>query len=226
MIGLRDLVEGLLALAAPRVCASCRAPIADARERGRTLLDRVRRGLARAACERCRADLERARPRAGSVVLLRYRGAGRRLLRALKYEGRREVAPAVGDALGRLVARARPELARARPLVVPVPLHWTRRLARGFNQAERIAATLGPAIGGELAPRALARVRRTVPLYKVAREARAATVEGAFAADASVRGRVVVLVDDIRTSGATLAACAKALRAAGAGAVVSVAAAG
>src|SRR5262249_41454435 len=141
-------------------------------------------------------------------------------------DGRREVAPAVGDALGRLVARARPELARARPLVVPVPLHWTRRLARGFNQAERIAAALGPAIGGEPAPPAPPRVRRTVPLYKVARDARASTVEGAFAADASVRGRVVVLVDDIRTSGATLAACAKALRAAGAGAVVSVAAAG
>src|SRR5262249_17858423 len=110
----------------------------------------------------------------------------------------------------------------ARALVAPVPLHWMRRLARGFNQAALVAAEVARVLDADFAPRALSRTRRTPALFDVPRERRATSLEGAFRArPRAVHGRVVLLVDDIFTSGATLRACARALREAGAKRVVA-----
>jgi ComF family protein len=107
-------------------------------------------------------------------------------------------------------------------LVVPVPLHWRRRHARGFNQADDLARSLGlPVV------HALRRVRATSPQFGLSASRRHRNVRGAFAPrrrgwlrrrrhDARVEKACVVLVDDVSTTGATLQACAEALKAAGA----------
>jgi ComF family protein len=111
-------------------------------------------------------------------------------------------------------------------LVVPVPLHWRRRLARGYNQAERIARPLARRLGVAIGA-ALARRRATPPQTTLGRDERRRNLRGAFAVrrPGRVRGRTVALVDDVVTTGATLDEAARCLLRAGAAAVVAVAAA-
>jgi ComF family protein len=139
-------------------------------------------------------------------------------IRALKY---RRLEHLAGD-LAALLAAAEP-LAGC-DAVVPVPLHWRRRLARGFNQAERIARPLASRLG---LPLVAALVRRVPTARQAAldRGGRLRNVAGAFACrrGAAVSGRRLALVDDVVTTGATLDEGARALLAAGAAAVVAVA---
>jgi len=101
--------------------------------------------------------------------------------------------------------------------LVPVPLHWRRERQRGFNQAREIARHLGPPVIG-----ALVRRRATRPQVELAADRRRMNVADAFAARRAwfrgfeVRGKQVLLVDDVSTTGATLEACAAVLRDAGA----------
>lgn len=107
--------------------------------------------------------------------------------------------------------------------LVPVPLHWTRRLARGYNQSHLIARRLTRRRARICTD--LVRIRRTRLQPAVATPAaRARNVAGAFAARADHRfsGRTVCLIDDIKTSGATLNECAKVLKEAGAARVYAV----
>ena len=103
-------------------------------------------------------------------------------------------------------------------LVVPVPLHRRRLWWRGYNQAALIARALVPR--PQLAVDLLTRTRATRPLRDMGRKARARTVSGAFAVSPTWRDRVkgsrIVLVDDVSTTGATVSACARVLRKAGA----------
>ena len=102
-------------------------------------------------------------------------------------------------------------------LVVPVPLHWRRRLARGYNQSERIARPLARRLGVPYAD-ALRRHRATPPQTALGRRARLANLHRAFRVrqPAAVAGRRILLVDDVATTGATLEAAARELRRAGA----------
>ena len=102
-------------------------------------------------------------------------------------------------------------------LLVPVPLHWTRRLTRGYNQAHVLAKAIRGSPPGLC--RALKRTRRTPYQPTVATyQARCRNVKGAFSVrrESAVRGRCICLVDDVKTSGATLNECAKVLKQAGA----------
>ena len=102
-------------------------------------------------------------------------------------------------------------------LIVPVPLHVGRLRERGFNQSERLAFFVSPAIGAPMTPRALARIRHTEHQARLGPEERKRNVQGAFAADESwCAGRRVLLVDDVLTTGTTLCECAAALLAASA----------
>jgi ComF family protein len=98
--------------------------------------------------------------------------------------------------------------------VVPVPLHWTRRWSRGYNQAEVIAATLAGILGAPLYRNMLSRRRRTRTQTRMSVERKSRNVEGAFKAHVPDRVfRHILLVDDVFTTGATLHECFKALRA-------------
>ena len=100
--------------------------------------------------------------------------------------------------------------------VAPVPLHPSRRRERGFNQAALLAERLAADRGVAVRPRWLARLRDTQPQSDLGAAERQANVRGAFEARADVAGLHVVVVDDVLTTGATVAECARALRAAGA----------
>jgi ComF family protein len=161
-----------------------------------------------------------------------YTGPLRALILEMKFGARRRLGPR----LGRLLVERWPWVVEnsggQAPVLVPVPLHASRRRARGFNQAERIAEGLYEAVRertGENWPgvevRALLRTRRTPPQTGLSVAARKENVRGAFsvAAPERVRGRAVVLIDDVMTTGETVAACARVLRGAGAERVLALA---
>ncbi len=114
---------------------------------------------------------------------------------------------------------------RAADMVVPVPLHWRRQMTRGYNQAERIARPLARRLGRPLVA-ALWRCRATPPQARLERSRRQANLRGAFRgrrAAVAIRGRRVLLVDDVTTTGATLSHAARALRRSGASWVMALA---
>lgn len=165
----------------------------------------------------------RRAPRRGPLKALAwgadYEGSFRSLIRIYKFEH----FDALGKPLGRAAARrlrGSPHAPVGSPVVVPVPLHWTRRIRRGFNPAALLAAGLAEAIGLPFSPEALRRRRRGRRQVGLGRRERRRALAGVFVvpprAARSIRGREVLLVDDVVTTGATLEACAEALRAAGA----------
>jgi ComF family protein len=101
-------------------------------------------------------------------------------------------------------------------VIVPVPLHWTRLWHRRFNQAAILAQQLARASGKPYAPQLLNRVKRTTSQVGLDAEARRMNMRKAFTVAQPLDGKTVLLVDDVRTTGATLAACAMALKQAGA----------
>ncbi len=167
-------------------------------------------------CVRCR---EKPRPWGRVLVYGPYAGQLKEMILGYKFEARLDFGRRLQECA--LAAfehglRAYPELGGP-GLVVPVPLHPRRLLARGFNQSLEIARLLSARHGWPLHQEALARVRRTTPQMELAREARAENIRGAFAARGEIlAGRAVLLVDDIMTTGATLEECSRAMLGAGA----------
>lgn len=151
-----------------------------------------------------------------------FTGAIRRALHQLKYAGEQRLAEPLGEAIARRWRAA----GAGGELLVHVPVHEARRRERGFDQAELLATVAGRYLRLPVAA-PLKRTRATAAQYRLDRSHRAANLAGAFRVGtgqsrAEIRGRWVVLVDDVLTTGATLSACAEALLAAGAAAVSAV----
>jgi ComF family protein len=207
---------------APPTCAACDAPLSVAVA-----------GLRAAAafCPGCVTALDRVPERAAPDhhAAFAYGGAMAVAVARFKYERRPDLGQPLGDLLwGAFAARAGPDARgaaerlspRAAAVVVPVPLHPLRLAERGYNQSALLAARVASGLGAPMAARALRRVRDTPRQATLGRAHRFANVDGAFDVPArrarAVRGRAVILIDDVMTTGSTLRACASALLASGA----------
>ncbi len=189
-------------LITPPVCEHCGLPLASWRSLGG---GHARVGL----CARCRRRAS-AIDQARSAGL--YEGALRDILHAFKYDARRSLAAP----LAALVRQHAGVVLIGVDVVVPVPLHRARERARGFNQAEDLARAMATAPRLPVR-RALRRVRATRTQADLPAAQRHRNVRDAFAIarDGALAGRRVLLVDDVSTTGATLEACARVLKAAG-----------
>lgn len=202
-------------------------------------------------CAECRAAIDRLAPpwcascgtpaafphadlvcRTGVVSAVRsfgrYRGILGEGIKGLKFQGRRAVGPELSALLAEFAASAdgpppTPRDLATADLIVPVPLHASRLAERGFNQAALLAVAIGAATGVPIEP-VLLRTRATAFQHTVTPRERIENLRGAFAVapGVSVKGARVLLIDDLLTTGATVAECAKVLRRAGAAAVGAI----
>jgi len=167
-------------------------------------------------CGRCQ---RRPPPFAYARAAVRYGEVAREAVHAFKFRGRRALAAPLGDLI---VEMGTADLPLGPPdLLAPVPLHARRERDRGFNQALLLARRVGEAWRVPVCADALERRVATRPQTELTAEARRGNVRGAFALRGStpVAGRHVALIDDVVTTGSTVAACARCLVAGGASAV-------
>jgi competence protein ComFC len=237
---LREAAGGLVALAFPDDCRICAQPLEEPSRIplcaaclgsfrviaapicttcGRPMVAGAQLGAAGPICRLCRRDtyaFDLARSYAA------YDDALLRAITLLKHEAILPLARWFGERLEEVV---RSEPGSFTPdLVVPVPLHPDRLRERGFNQAELLARVAARRLGLPLEPRAIERRKPRPPKLRLSRHERWQAVRGAYGA---VAGRQfdnhrVLLVDDVFTTGATLDACARALRSAGAAYVAAL----
>lgn len=148
------------------------------------------------------------------VALLNYNETARTSMAQIKYKNKREYLDFYGEALA---TRYEKQIRRMQvDVIVPVPVHRSRRRRRGFNQAELLAEVMGERLGLPVEADTLVRTKKTLPQKELSAGDRLRNLSGAFrVGNISADIRSVLLVDDIYTTGSTIEACARVLKKAG-----------
>lgn len=186
-------------LASDYACAACHTPFA-------TPYPLDEKGL----CGLCRRGLTGFD---GASSYGFYEGSLRKIIHQFKYHGVMTLAAPLAELLVAAVPRN-----QAPDWIIPVPMHWTRRLLRGYNQAEMLARELSPRLRVPMV-KAIRRGRWTPPQAGLSDKQRRLNLRDAFRVTESLHNRHVLLIDDVFTTGATASACGAALKAAGAASV-------
>ena len=187
---MRPFVEGFIELVAPARCVGCEELSASV------------------FCETCESLLERA---STPSAVFRYGGPIADAIHRFKYRGRSDL----DGALGSLMAEVAVQWAGEIDVVVPVPLHWRRRRWRGYDQAALLAKRVARSLDVPVLLRGLRRTRHTSTQIDLPPHERKRNVAGAFAPGPLPGASRVLLIDDVRTTGATLEAASRGLRAGG-----------
>ena len=164
----------------------------------------------------CDACLASPRPWQKGRAAWAYSGAGRTITLRIKHSDRTDLIPPAAD----WMARAGRDILKDEPLLIPIPIHWTRRIRRRYNQSAELARAIGKVAGCPVAPDTLLRLRVTRVHENLDAGERYANQTGSMMVDSSKKlclsERKLVLVDDVMTSGATLTEACRVLHAAGA----------
>ncbi len=217
------LLEPLLDVLYPPVCVHCQEPVSN----GNTL----------PLCGTCRSQLIPINPEwvhqqvfqriespqlDGLIVALEFNSVVQSLIHQLKYRMMAKIGKQLGELIAPLVANQLPPMRHW--MVIPVPLHPRRRRERGYNQSEQIAGGLASQLGWVVEPGRLHRIRHTRSQTNLNRMERQQNVNEAFRAAFPFEPvDAVLLVDDVVTTGATMNACASALKRAGVKTVIGIA---
>lgn len=214
---LRTLVAPLLDFALPDSCLHCgRALRADQSCLCLTCRGALRLQPGRVSLVHGAVDATHPEALVEALFAVGYAGPVRTLVRALKYGGRPDAAELLASPVGELLGLVLESDAPSSMALVPLPLHRTRRRERGYDQTCVLAAALSRTHGYHIAADLLRRTRPTQPQSLLARDERLANTRGIFRVAARPpAGRDIILIDDVITTGATLAAGLAALVSAG-----------
>ena len=202
----------------PPICDRCGDPLARQNQSPIPNPESLPHNL-RSVCAQCCA-VETVVRRARAIG--EYEGTLREIIHALKYSRRHSLARPLAE----LMTMRGKDLLDDVDCLVPVPLHWRREYQRGFNQAHEIARHLGRPVAN-----VLVRCRATRAQVELAADRRRANVAGAFRLrrgllrTSHIRGKRMLLIDDVSTTGSTLEACAQVLKESGASEVFALTAA-
>lgn len=209
---IRTIAEELVDLVYPQICAAC--------DQGKPAKNSI-------FCVACLVGLPstnyhlmednpferqfwgRVRIRAcGSLYYFIPEGRTQKLLHNIKYRKRSDYAIKLGEVYGKQLAKA--ERFKQISAIIPVPLHWKKLRKRGFNQSTSFAQGLAQSMGAKVDQKTLSRTRSTPTQTRKSRDERVLNMADAFGImqGNELRGKHVLLVDDVLTTGATLEACA------------------
>lgn len=221
-MGWRGMVDAVVDVFLPAVCAACDAVLADAT----CLCDDCAKETLELPVVHCRSCAEPGAfpaqtcdrcaegvPWTHAFAPFEHEGALARAIHRLKYEDRSDLSSPLGALLA---SHASVELRSMPGMLVPLPLHPSRFRERKFDQAALLTAVVGRQLGRRVEPNWLSRVRHTRRQVGLSESEREANVQGAFTASPAVAGHQVVIVDDVLTSGATAREASRALLSAGA----------
>ncbi len=192
-------LDPLLNLIFPPVCEACRKRSTEA------------------LCPECFSQIRFMRPQLGIHSACAYEGVVRTALHRFKFSRRRALAKPLGVTLVKYISQLTAFPIKEIDCLVPVPLHRKRARQRGFNQAELLADVVGQYFEKPVVP-ALERMKNTHPQFDLPRARRLVNVKGAFKVSDNrmVFNKRLLLIDDIYTTGSTVAECSRALTIAGA----------
>lgn len=223
MMTIRMIFESFLDFLYPPSCVACGRLLEGVRRHicvpcwSQVVLARDHPSLAAEALVKMGPDVQTV----VSAFVFQKTGPLQALLHALKYQNADQIGTWLGEQAAGTVSAELPSI----QLVTPVPLHRAKARERGYNQAEMIAEGFSRRIGSVVVPDLLRRTRHTPTQTRLSVEQRRVNVNGAFEVPAHHAGRLdgatVLVVDDVITTGATIASCARALRRAGAARVIA-----